>query len=213
MAKPKPFDKNKIDVAQAFLVWMATVGDSEKTAVALDLEPEHVKALADEEGWHEKIKRVSLQSKNGKPGDYERMVNRCLNFVQAQTLRQNINRLLTEVTNMTNDELLARACVRTKTGDMQLSAKFFVDLANAAEAAQRMSYAALSDTAGERSDRENDVGPGQGANDMHAAIIASLSNPSLNPHTVTQQLIVEANEEAKSLASAKERPGASEALP
>jgi len=203
MAKPNTLDKNKADVAQIFLVWMATVGSNEQTALALDLEPEQVRRLAESEGWNEKIRRVSLMSKNGKPGDYERMVNRCLNFVQAQVLRTQVNRLLTEVTAMSNEELLSRACVRTRDGGMQLSAKFFVDLANAAEAAQRMSYAALSDTAGERAERDSGGTGGQGANDLHAAIIAALSNPGLNPESVSQKLLAEANEEVQARASAK----------
>jgi len=209
MANPRPIDKNKVDVAQAFLVFMSLLGDCDKAAVALDLEPEQVRSLAESEGWQDKIRRVSLMSKSGRPGDFERSVNRAMNFCQAQCLRNQVDRLLSEVTAMTNDELLARACVRTKTGDLQLSAKFFVDLANAAEAAQRMSYAALSDTAGERADRESGGSPNSSSNDLHAAIIASLSNPSADPGPITQRLIVEANEKARERASVRPQQGQS----
>ena len=174
---PKPFDKNKIDVTQAFLIFMATVGDVQRTAVALDLEPEQVEELAESEGWREKIRRVSVMSKGGKPGDWERAQNRALSFVQAQVLREQVNRLLRECAGMTDEELLSRACVRTRDGGTQLSAKFLVDMANAAEACHRMAYMALNDTVSERQDREQEA-PGTKTNDLHAAIVASLSSPS-----------------------------------
>lgn len=191
----KPIDKNKIDVAQAFLVYMACVGDTDKTAVALDLEPEQVRLLAESEGWTDKIRRVSLMSKSGKPGDFERATNRALAFVQAQCIREQVNRLLREVTKMTDDELLSRACVRTRDGGQQISAKFLVDLAGAAEACHRMAYMALGDTVTERAEREGGGTGGPNSNDMHSAIIAHLSNPGLNPEPVTQRLINEANAE------------------
>jgi hypothetical protein len=173
----KPFDKNKIDVTQAFLVFMATVGDCARTAVALDLEPSQVRELAEAEGWSEKIRRVSLMSKGGKPGDWERAQNRCLCFVQAQVLREQVNRLLSECASLTNEELMARACVKTRDGGTQLSAKFLVDMASAAESCHRMAYMALDDTTSSRQDREQDS-PGAKTSDLHAAIIASLSNPT-----------------------------------
>jgi hypothetical protein len=194
-------DKNNVDVSQAFLAYMTFVGDADKTAVALDLEPKQVRDLAEAEGWNEKIRRVSLMSKSGKPGDFERATNRAMCFVQAQCIRQQLNRLLAEVQGMDNEELLARACVRTKTGDLQLSAKFFTDMANAAEACHRMSYAALGDTVSERSEAEGGNGKGGSSNDLHAAIIASLSNPETKPEPITQQLISEANEEVRRRAS------------
>lgn len=197
----KPVNKNKVDVSQCFLMFMATLGDCDRVAAALDLEPGQVKAMAESEGWAEKIRRVSLMSKSGKPGDFERATNRAINFVQTQVLREQVNRLLREVQAMTDDELLSRACVRTRDGGMQLSAKFLVDVAAAAEAAQRMSYMALGDTCSERAERDGTGPAGQSGNDLHAAIIASLSNPSADPGPVTQRLIEEANAEIQLRAS------------
>jgi hypothetical protein len=201
MSKTRAVDKNKVDVAQAFLAYMTFVGDVDRTAHAMELEPAQVREMAEAEGWNEKIRRVSLMSKGGRPGDFERATNRAMCFVQAQCIRQQINRLLFEVTNLTNEELLARACVRTKEGGAQLSAKFLMDMAAAAEACHRMSYAALGDTVSERSEAEGGSGRGAGPNDLHAAIIASLSDPSAHPEPITQKLITEANEEVQRRAS------------
>jgi hypothetical protein len=201
MAKPNLLDKNRADVAQIFLVWMGLMGDSIKTAAALNLEPAQVEELAASEGWADKIRRVSVMSKSGRPGDYERSVNRCLNFVQVQCIRQNINRMLAEISALTNEELLSRACVRTRDGGQQLSAKIFLDLASAAEACQRMSYMALGDSISERGESDGGTGKGHSSNDLHAAIIASLSNPSEDPGKVSQLLIEEANAEAQKRAT------------
>jgi hypothetical protein len=202
----RALDKNKVDVSQAFLAYMTFVGDVERTAHALDLEPKQIQELAEAEGWQDKIRRVSLMSKSGKPGDFERATNRALCFVQAQVLRQQVNRLLTEVQAMTNEELLSRACVRTRDGGMQLSAKFLLDMAACAETCHRMTYAALGDTITERCEAEGGNGQkGPSSNDLHAAIIASLSNPDAQPEPVTQQLIAEANEEVQRRNAAQAR--------
>lgn len=197
MSKTKAIDKNKVDVVQTFFAYMTFVGDVDRTAHAMEMEPAQVREMAEAEGWNEKIRRVSVMSKSGRPGDFERATNRALCFVQAQCIRQQLNRLLKQVTDMTEDELMDRACVRTKDGGRQLSAKFFTDMANAAEACHRMSYAALGDTISERSEAEGGKGQSGGPNDLHAAIIASLSDPALHPEPVTKQLIAEANAEVE----------------
>jgi hypothetical protein len=173
----RTFDKTKHDISAIFLTFMALMGDSEKTALAFDIEPASVEALAEDEGWREKIRRVSLMSKSGKPGDFERAQNRALCFVQAHQLRQQVDRLLKECAGMTDEELVARSCVRTRDGGTQLSAKFLVDLTSAAEACHRMSFAALNDTASERMDRGTDGQEGK-TGDLHLAIVAALSNPA-----------------------------------
>jgi hypothetical protein len=129
-----------------------------------------------------------------------------MNFVAVQCLRQQLDRMLGELRGMSNEELLSRACVRTRDGGMQISAKIFTDLAAAMEACHRMSYAALSDTATERAERDSDRPAGQSSNDLHAAIIASLSDPGVDPGPITQRLITEANDKAREMASVNPQP-------
>src|SRR6185503_17950727 len=88
------------DVAQIFLVFMALVGDAEKTAIALDLKPEFVRELANQHQWSEKVARISVLSKSGKPGDWERAQNRALNFVQCHRLRRAIDLQLAHLESM-----------------------------------------------------------------------------------------------------------------
>src|SRR6266542_1146087 len=98
MSKPiRALDKNRIDVAQAFLLFMATIGDYDRVAAALDLEPEQVRELAESEGWTDKIRRVSVMSKSGKPGDFERAQNRALCFFQVYMINIHIDQLLSAI--------------------------------------------------------------------------------------------------------------------
>jgi hypothetical protein len=199
----KPFDKNRIDVAQAFLIFMACVGDCDRTAAALDLEPSQVKELAESEGWTEKIRRVSMMSKGGKPGDWERSQNRAMAFCQAHLIRQQIDRLLRVTSQLDDEELMNRCAVTTKSGGKQLSAKFFCDLTQAAEACHRMAYAALGDTVTERVDQSSGTPEGK-ASDLHSAIIAALSNPAVAPPS-SSLLLAETNDKLEQFAELPER--------
>jgi hypothetical protein len=191
-------DKNKVDVAQAFLMYMLCCGDVGRVAAGLNLEPEQVREMAESESWNIKLQRISVISKSGKPGDFERAQNRALCFIQAQLLRTQLNRLLVEVTNMTDEELLSRASVRTRDGGQQISAKFFTDMTNAAEACHRMTYMALGDTVTERQEREVG-GSGGSSNDLHVAIIAHLSDPAGEPAQAVKLLEAETNAELRRL--------------
>lgn len=168
--------KAQTDCAQAFLTFMALVGDVERTAYALKLDPEFVQRLADDEGWTAKIQRVSLMSRGQRPGDWERAVNRAMIFVQAHQLRGVIDSILGRLRAMTPDQIYDQCLVRDKNGGTHLSAKFLTDLTTAMEASTRISLVALGDTVSERIEREESKdGGGLKVSDLHAAIIAGLS--------------------------------------
>lgn len=168
--------KATTDCSQAFLMFMTLVGDVERTAYALKLDPEFVQRLADDEGWSAKIQRVSLMSRGQRPGDWERAVNRAMVFVQAHQLRTTIDKLLSEIREESGADLLAKCCTVDKFGNTHYSAKFLVDLASAMEACARISFVALGDTVTERVERDEAAeGGGMKVSDLHAAIIASLS--------------------------------------
>lgn len=200
--KVKTLDKNSINVAAIMLTFMATVGDADRTALAFNLEVSQVEELAESEGWREQIRRVSIMSKGGRPGDFERATNRAMCFVQAQLLRQQIDRLLKECQDMTSQELLERACVRTRDGGTQLSAKFLTDMASAAEACHRMAYAALGDTVSERTDSGS--GSAGSSNDMHASVIAFFSNPGATSVPTSTLLLQETNDKLAELSQSSE---------
>lgn len=170
-------NKNNLDVSRCFIVFMTLCGDVQKTAAALDLDPAVVEKLATDEHWHQKISRVSLLSRSGKPGEYEKATNRALNFAQAHRGRLLVDKLLEEFDGLTPEEVLDKVTTRTAAGSINVSARFFCDLMAAMEKAQHLSYLALGDTAGERPDVSTEEGE-VSANQMHTAVIAALNNPA-----------------------------------
>jgi len=170
-------DKSKLDVAQIFLTFMSLIGDVQKTAAALDISPHIVEGLAEQEGWIEKVRRLSVISKSGKQGDYERAQNRALNFVQAHRLRMTVDAMLRAFDGLTPEEISEKLSTVDKNGNYHISARFLSDLAAAAEKVHALSYAALGDSVKERVERaeasDGDMTPDQ----LHAAVIAALNAP------------------------------------
>ena len=170
-------NKNKIDVSQCWLVYMSFIGDVEKTAAVTQLAPAVIQQLAKDEGWDEKIRRVSLLAKGGKPGDWERAQNRALCYVQAHRLRMTFDTMLEKVFGMDADQLISFLSTRTAMGRETVSARFLADLTAAVEKTHHLSYAALGDTVKEREARIGEGGDEAGANQIHAAVMAALNNP------------------------------------
>ena len=181
-------NKNHIDVVRTFITFTTLCGDVQRTAAALDLDPAVVEQLARDEGWHAKIARISLLSKSGRPGEYERGVNRALNFAQAHRMRLLLDKLLEEFQDKTPEEILESVTSRTAQGATNVSARFFSDLTAAMEKAQHLSYLALGDTAGERPDVTTEEGE-LSVNAMHSAVIAALNNPALRGVNVATKLL------------------------
>jgi len=169
--------KATTDCAQAFLVFMSLVGDVNKTAHALNRDPEFIQRLADSEGWSQKIQHVSLMSRGQRPGDWERAVNRALIFVQSHQMRGIVDSVLSKLRDMDADELMEFCSVTDKNGVAHFSAKPLTDLTTAIEACSRISLVALGDTVTERVERDEAAeGGGMKVSDLHAAIVAGLAN-------------------------------------
>jgi len=167
-------NKNRLDVSQILLVYVAMVGDVNRTAAALDMDPAVVRQLATQEGWDNKIQRVTMLSKTNRPGDWEKAQNRALCFVQGHRIRNLVDRVILHFQDMTEEEVCAEITATGKNGVRHVSARFFTDLAAAAEKAHAMCYAALDDTVTARSNREDE--PDQmNASALHAAVMASLN--------------------------------------
>lgn len=170
------FDKSKLDVTRIFLVYVSTVGDVERTALALDLDPEVVQFLAESEGWVQKLRRLTLVSgKTGKESTpVELLQNRALNWVQCHRFRQVIDNLVRSFYDMDAEELLAEMQPTDKEGHRRFSARPLADLASAMEKVQAMSYNALGDTPAERkksTKEDEDYTAG-----LHASLIAALNS-------------------------------------
>lgn len=190
MAKLK-IDKARLDVSQIFLTFMSLVGDCARTAAALDIDPAIVEGLAEQEGWIDKVRRLSVMSKSGKPGDYERAQNRALNFVQAHRLRMTVDAMLRSFDGLTPEQILFKFTSFDKLGREHISARFLADLAAAAEKIQALSYAALGDSVKERVERAGDNDGEMTPDQLHAAVIAALNAPHA-PRVAAQLLEEEA---------------------
>ena len=185
--------KQRTDVAQIFLVFMATIGDVEKTSLALQLEPEFVAWLAEQEGWQEKVRKVSIMSKGGNPGDWERAQNRCLNFVQAHRVRTLIDHVLIELVKLKPEELAEKFKSCDRHGKPNgVSARFFSDITAAMDKVHLLSYYALGDSVGERVKRTEAEGTDRSVNDIHAALIQALNTPNIG-HETSEALVLEAS--------------------
>lgn len=184
-------NKNQHDISQIFLVYMALVGDAAKTALALDLDADVIEQLAKKEGWAEKVRRISLMSKSGKPGDYERAQNRALNFVQCHQLRRQIDRAIAFLSTKDPAEIVIAV---TERGEVRYSAKVFTDIAKTMQSIHEMTYSALGDTVRERESNDHG-GPARGVQDMHSALLLAL-HQTKNDHRPAEELIQSAAETA-----------------
>lgn len=192
-------NKNKHDVSQVFLVFMALVGDVSKVALALDIPESDVQEMADREGWSDKVRRISIQSKSGKPGDWEKAQNRALNFVQCHQLRRSI------------DSVIAHIAIKVEEGDSGIlsliqhkteaatnySAKLFTELAKAMQSVHEMTYSALGDTVKERDPDGDGKDAALTSAALHASLIGALNQQKLKdstPETLVKEAVIKVEE-------------------
>ncbi len=180
-------NKNSLDTVQIFLVYVSFVGDVERAAAALHLDPEVVRTLAEKEGWPAKIAKICLMSKSGKPGDFERATSRALSFVQAHQLRRIIDGILAQLGALSPEELVESLRVTTK-GGTYMSARFLADLASTMEKAHSLASNALGDTIGERLSREDGDNEEMNVSQLHLAVMQALSHPKVRAINIAAEL-------------------------
>lgn len=169
----------KFDREQAWLIYCTFTGDCERTAAALNIRAIDVLKMSEEEGWQEKMKPILELKKTGKPQDYERALNRCLNFVQAHRMRLFVERILHKLMSMGNEEveeyIFSDHSAKDGTAFKRLTTRAIADLASALEKAQSMSYLALADTAQDRAKRKDSGDDGASGGELHAKIAAAMA--------------------------------------
>jgi len=165
------------DREQAFVLFTTFCGDVTRTAAALGVRPVDVLRAADELGWLEKIKPIIELKKSTKPGDFDRAMNRALNFAQSHRMRLIVERAVHRLMKMTDDEFRDHLSTRDKLGGIQKQFSFraLADLASALEKAQSMSYQALSDTVQDRTRRQEQESGDGAVGDLHARIAAGMA--------------------------------------
>lgn len=170
-------DTSKIDVAAVFLGFCACVGDIQKVALMFDLDPALVENLAEENQWTDKIRRLSLVSKDGSDnGEWAKCQNRALSYVQGHMLRGILQKVLESVGGMGREDLTATVTA-VKAGSVTYTARFYADLAAAMQSAHSICYAALGDGASDRKDVAGTDEP-LSIDKINAAVLLALSNPA-----------------------------------
>jgi len=170
-----------IDREQAFLLYATFAGDLERTAHSLGVRPMDVLRIVDEEKWTERLKGILELKKSDKPGDFERALNRALNYVQAHRMRLIVERAIRHFTGLderTFSEMMTSGTPFVKEGkpaQLKLSTRAIADLASALEKAHSMTYAALGDTAQDRGKRKEAEATVESMGDLHAQIAQAMS--------------------------------------
>lgn len=206
--KPLPeFDRSAV-----FLLYAANLGDVAKTAFAVGLDPVQLLRVADEEGWNKKLEPILEKIKSQRPQEFERGLNRCINFVQAFRFRQILERTIKLMTGWSDAELVEYLTPESvsKAGvcSRKLSTRALADAASALEKAHSLTYQALGDTASERIKRPPADDSGGSALDLHAKIAAALGSVSASksPRALLLDAQIEQAEEAKKLALIPKKP-------
>lgn len=166
-------DSNQPEQMTIFLTFITFLGDSFKTAQALNMEPAEVDAMAQIHGWHQKVERLNeLREKEGGAAALAREINRTVNYVQAVRLRNMLDRTVRHVTKNTRR---FRDFIRQHGKDASnISAKAPLDLVKAVQAVHQMTYAALGDSVSERLEG-GPTGEGGGKDQMATDILNALS--------------------------------------
>lgn len=173
-----------LDRGNAFLLYAVFCGDVDRTAHALNVDPELIRNLAVEHGWDKKLKPIIDLKKSSRAGDVERAVNRAMNFVQAHRFRLFLERVLRNISDMTPTELKAfvhpvKSMSESKAAGsaviQSFSTRALADLASALEKCHTMSYLALNDTATERKERKEEGDEDASASEMHTRLAEAMA--------------------------------------
>jgi hypothetical protein len=174
-----------LDREQVFLLYANFCGDVVRTAAALNISPVAVLRMADDEGWAKKLEPIIALSRSNRPGDFERAVNRAINFVQAHRLRLILERTLKRMTGYSDAELEALLTEDkfSKDGEKlgsKLSTRALADYAAAMEKVHAMTYASLNDSAQERAKRKHVEDEGDSTQDIHAKLAEAMSKAGMS---------------------------------
>ena len=182
MIPPKIEEQTPLDSEQAFLLYATFAGDLERTAHACGVRAVDILKAAEDLGWQERLKPILELKQSARPGDFERAMNRALNFAQAFRYRMFLERVLKQITGMTPEEVNEYIFTRRLNpkdglplGQKILSTRALADLASALEKAHSLSYMALSDTAQDRAKRKEAEESGESASQMHTKIADAMS--------------------------------------
>jgi len=141
--------KERVDVSQMFLTYLAFQGDADKTAMALNTDVAIVRDIARSENWETKVRKLAT-IREGESHDLQIQINRAINYVQSHRLRSIVDMALLHLTKDGAEAMVEKLTVKGREGQTEFKIKAITDLVKAAESVQLMTQRALGDTAGER---------------------------------------------------------------
>jgi len=145
--------KIKFDRQAAFLLYAQFCGDAVRTAAALNIKPCDILEVAKDSEWDSQIQPILELKASGRPGDVERALNRAVNFVQAYKLKIFLERILSKLDQMKEEdveEYIFQTNVRDGVVSKKMDTRPLTDLVAAIEKCHALTYMALGDTATER---------------------------------------------------------------
>lgn len=146
------------------MCYASFAGDVEKTAISAKVPAEIIRALEHDFDWPSKLRK--LKSGAG-VSDAEKTANRAVNYLQAQRMRDVLERALAL---LEDEEELIKAIVKfkfAKEGELEYveaNPKAVLDLSKALETVQNMSYRALGDKLPTQADTVNEQDKGTPSN-------------------------------------------------
>jgi len=170
-----PISPEVVDRSAMFLTYLAFMGDVQRTAAALMVDPVRVSEAAEFEGWDKRVKHLLGVKSDMGPDEFLRELNRVVNFVQAVRLRSIMDEVLKRVQGPESslDDFLTQS-----TKDVSnRSAKGLLEIIKCCEAVHRMTYTALGDLPGKRSLDQGDSAKGSVALSILGALSQGTSTP------------------------------------
>lgn len=164
-----------VDTGTMLLAYLSFMGDVEKTAAALHVVPEYIQRQAIAHKWDVQIDRLKQLKQQQGTDALAKELNRTVNFVQAVRLRNLFDRLVRDMTD--DPKIFAEfTTIRGTPGTEKVPAKPdqstckpLLELAKAIAEIHRMTYLALGDTQGERSEKD------EGASNISLSVLRALS--------------------------------------
>jgi len=180
-----------VDNSTIFLTYLSFLGDADKTAAALNVVPAYVRDLAEREHWQVKVDGLRTLRQTDGADALARELNRVSNYVQAVRARNLVDRVLRTVTK--SEEEFDQFITQNGKEFSNRSCKTVTDLIKAMQAVHSMTYAALGDTCGERTNRDDEPGLATGVLLKSLATLAGapVSPTAIDATSAARQILVD----------------------
>lgn len=191
-----------LDREQVWLLFASFSGDITKTAHAAGVRSIDILRAADDGKWLERLRPILDLKKSANEGDVERSINRAISLCQATRMRMLLDRTISRINTMTDDEFDDLLLPENKNGFRTLTTRHLCDLASACEKTAAQAAAALGDTAQDRARRNESDDGKESLGKLHgsiAAAMAAISKDATPRAVLLDAQLIQADQIAKTL--------------